>query len=99
MKAVYSDRPPCKLDRGHLRRVPQNPRSYIVGYHVCCLKCGFVTIALQGNKGLVITEDINAFEVSFSNPIRCTYCSVLIHINRGEINLEEDEHVRSVRYR
>ena len=99
MKAVYSDRPPCKLDRGHLRRVPQNPRSYIVGYHVCCSRCGFVTIALQGKNDLTITENIDALEVSFSSPLRCTYCNVLIHLDRSNINLEEDEHVRSVRYR
>ena len=99
MKAIYSDRPPCKLERGHIRRVPQNPRSFVVGYHVCCPTCGFVTIALQGKKGLVINENLDAFEVSFSAPLRCTYCNVLMQFDRSEIHLQEDALVRAVRYR
>jgi hypothetical protein len=99
MKAIYSDRPPCKLERGHIRRVPQNPRSFVVGYHVCCPKCGFVTIALQGKNGLEVTEKLGEFEVSFSTPLRCTYCNILIHLDRSRIELQEDKHVRAVRYR
>jgi hypothetical protein len=43
MKAVVSSKRPCVLVRGEMRRVPQD-RSYkgIVGYHVCCPRCGFV---------------------------------------------------------
>ena len=99
MKAIYSDRPPCRLAKGHIRRVPQNPRSYVVGYHVCCPKCGFVTIALQGKNGLTISENLDRFEVGFSEGLRCVYCNILIQLRDSELKLEEDEHVRPIRYR
>ena len=56
MRLHVTDRRPCRLERGDLRRVPQNLQSGIVGYHVCCPRCGFVTVALNGNDGLTITE-------------------------------------------
>ncbi|MBN2717912.1 MAG: hypothetical protein JXX14_18835 [Deltaproteobacteria bacterium] len=99
MKAVYSDSAPCKLARAHIRRVPQNKRSYVVGYHVCCPQCGFVTIALQGKDGLTITENLHTLQVSFSTSLRCVYCNVLIHLHDGEMNIEEDAHVRHLQYR
>lgn len=98
MKAVVSNRPPCRLDRGELRRVPQNRLYGIVGYHVCCPRCGFVTVALTGRDDLNIDES-DSDQVSFSKPIRCIYCNVLIHLSENEYTLEEDEHVRSVQYR
>ena len=101
MRLHVTDRRPCRLERGDLRRVPQNPLSGIVGYHVCCLRCGFVTVALNGTDGLVITEaeENGSLLVSFSRPVRCTYCAVLVHLDRGEATLEEDANVRQVRYR
>ncbi len=99
MRAVVTDRRPCRLGRGELRRVPQD-RSYrgIVGYHVGCPRCGFVTAVLHGVDGLRITEAAD-FAVSFSSPARCVFCSVLLHLTNGELALEEDAHVRNVRYR
>ncbi len=87
---------PCKLARGGLRRFPQNRRSWPMGYHVCCPRCGFVSVALNG-KGLEIDESL-AGEVTFSKPLRCIYCQVLIHLERCVIQLEEDEHVRPLQY-
>jgi len=96
-----TNKPPCKLERGELRRVSQDRRFGLVGYHVCCPRCGFVTVALNGNDGLTITEaeEAGALLVTFSRPLRCTYCAVLIHLDRGEATLEEDANVRQVRYR
>jgi hypothetical protein len=101
MRLHLTDRRPCHLERGDLRRVPQNLRSGIVGYHVCCPRCGFVTVAINGSDGLVITEaeENGSLLVTFSRPVRCTYCAVLIHLDRGEATLEEDANVRQVRYR
>ena len=82
-----------------MRRVSQDRRRLLVGYHVCCLRCGFVTIALNGHEGLAISESRDGADVTFSKPLRCTYCAVLIHLRGGEAKLEEDEHVRDVRYR
>jgi len=98
MRAHITDKVPCKLGKADLRRVPQNPRSWVVGYHVCCPRCGFVTIALNGKDGLEIDESVDD-RVSFSCPLRCSYCQVLIHIQRCELTLEEDSRVRNIRYR
>ena len=99
MKAVVAMNPPCRMHPGELRRVPRNLRSPVVGYYVCCPRCGFVTVAFNGRDDLVITEDESRSDITFSKPIRCTYCAVLIHLKHTEIELEEDTHVRNVRYR
>ncbi|MCU0659539.1 MAG: hypothetical protein MUF64_31025 [Polyangiaceae bacterium] len=90
MKAVVTDKRPCKLGRGEMRRVPQD-RSFrgLVGYHVGCPRCGFVTIALQGDEGLEITESAGS-EVTFSRPVRCVFCSALVGLQAGELGWEED---------
>jgi hypothetical protein len=94
-----SSKRPCELGRGEVRRVSQNRRSPLVGYHVCCPRCGFLSIALEGSGGLAITEGEVEDDLSFSRPLRCLFCRVLIHLTRGELELEEDESVRSVQYR
>lgn len=94
-----TDKPPCKLERGELRRVSQDRRFGLVGYHVCCPRCGFVTVALNGNDGLVITESEDGKRVTFSRPVRCLYCAVLIGLKNGEPDIQEDERVRRVQYR
>jgi hypothetical protein len=99
MRLAPTSERPCALRRGQARRVPQNARAAVLGYHICCPRCGYVTVALQGNDGLLIEESPDRAEVSFSKGLRCIYCKVLIHVTSGEITLEEDEHVRSVRYR
>lgn len=99
MRAVLSDKRPCRLGRGELRRVPQD-RTFrgIVGYHVGCPRCGFVTAVLNGVDGLLVRERAD-HAVSFSSPARCVYCAVLLHLTDGELTLEEDADVRPVRYR
>ena len=99
MKAVVTSKRPCLLARGEMRRVPQD-RSYrgIVGYHVCCPRCGFVTAVLNGAADLMISESPDE-SVSFSLPARCVFCNVLIHLAAGELTLEEDDRVRDVTYR
>ena len=98
MRAQVINAAPCKLTKGELRRIPQNPRSWPIGYHVGCPRCGFVTMAVAGKRGLEIDESADG-RVSFSRPVRCSYCQVLIHLNRCELTSEEDENVRSVRCR
>jgi hypothetical protein len=94
MKAMVTDKRPCKLGRGEMRRVPQD-RSFrgLVGYHVGCPRCGFVTIALQGDEGLEITEGAGG-EVSFSRPVRCVLCCVLLGLRKGELECLEDRATR-----
>ncbi len=94
-----TDKRPCKLERGELRRVPQDRRGLLVGYHCCCPRCGFVTVALNGHAGLAISESEDGERVSFSEPLRCLYCAVLIRLRDGEADLVEDDRVRRVQYR
>lgn len=70
-----------------------------MGYHVCCVRCGFVTPALEGDAGLAITETKDPEDVTFSRPLRCTFCRVLMHVSHGALDLEEDADVRNIRYR
>lgn len=101
MRLRLSSSRPCRLRRGQVRRVPQRVSARLVGYHVCCPRCGFITIALHGYKGLRISEACAdaSLLLTLSEPMRCTYCAVLIHIADGDARLEEDAHVRPVRYR
>ncbi len=99
MRVVPSTKRPCRLERGDVRRVPQDRRGLLVGYHVCCPRCGFVTPALAGDAGLDIVEGQDPSGLTFSQPVRCTFCRVLLHLSHGELCLEEDADVRNVRYR
>jgi hypothetical protein len=95
MRAVVTDKRPCKLGRGEMRRVPQDRRSRgLLGYHLGCPRCGFVTIALQGDEGLVINEERG--EVSFSQLVRCVFCNVLLGLQGGQLQVIEDPLVRHV---
>jgi len=99
MKMRPTSKRPCKLAHGEMRRVSQDRRRLLVGYHVCCPRCGFVTVALNGHDGFAITESDDGERVSFSRPLRCLYCAVLIRLRDGQAELEEDDRVRHVRYR
>ena len=99
MRLTPTSKRPCKLEGGELRRVSQDRRRLLVGYHVCCPRCGFVTVALNGREGLKITESDDGQDVTFSQSMRCLYCAGLIRLTAGEANLEEDDRVRHVRYR
>ena len=94
MKVQIVDRAPCELEPGELRRVPQNPRVRVVGYHVCCPGCGFVSIAVDGDEGLAITEGEGPDDLSFSRPVECLYCEVLVRLDHGEIDTREGGDVR-----
>lgn len=99
MRLRPTSKRPCRLERGEMRRVSQNRKGLLVGYHVCCPRCGFVTVALNGHAGLLITESDDGERVTFSEPLRCVYCAVLIALRDGQAELEEDERVRRVQYR
>ena len=99
MKIHPSDKRPCGLERGEVRRVPQDRGKFVVAYHVCCPRCGFVTLAVHGSKGLDLREGATPEDLTLSQPLRCVYCEVLIHIVGGELRLEEDARVRPIRYR
>lgn len=99
MRLTPSSKRPCRLARGEVRRVPQAREALLVGYHLCCPRCGFNSPALSGDAGLVITEGETPDDISFSRPLRCLFCRVLLHLSHGDARLEEDADVRNVRYR
>ena len=99
MRLQVTSRRPCALERGQARRVSQNTHGVLVGYHLCCPRCGYVTVALHGSDGLTITESDDRAEITLSRPVRCLFCKVLIEVTTGNVQLTEDEHVRDVRYR
>lgn len=79
-------KPPCQLQRGEMRRVPQNPRCGLVAYHVCCPACGFVSLAIQGSEGLSIQEGGGSthYCVTFSRPLQCQCCGRWMEVNLDE---------------
>ena len=95
MKMTVTDRRPCKMQRGDLRRVPQSPAAAAIAYHVGCPRCGFVTPAIRGDAGLVIHEGPSG--VSFSRAVRCLMCLVEIAIENTTATLVEGPDVRAVR--
>jgi hypothetical protein len=99
LRVVATSKRPCNLERCEVRRVSQNYQFPLVAYHVCCPRCGFVTIAFQNHEELVITETTDPNILTFSKPVRCTYCAVLIHVSEGNIQLELDGDVRNLRFR
>jgi hypothetical protein len=88
VRAVVTDKRPCALTRGELRRVPQE-RTFrgIVGYHVGCPSCGFVTPVLHGVDGRRIVEH-DGDVVTFTVPARCLYCRATIALVEGELAFE-----------
>ena len=69
--------------------------NLLVGYHVCCPRCGFNTPALAGSDGLDIDEGEAPDDLTFSKALRCTFCRVLMHVAHGELRLEEDADART----
>jgi hypothetical protein len=99
MRAVLSTSRPCKLQRGELRRVPQERRpGNLVGYYVCCPRCGFVSHCV-GSSELAVSEGEAPGDVTMRGALKCVYCCVGIELERGEFLLTEGPDVRPVRYR
>lgn len=87
-------RRPCRMKPCDLRRVPAGDDLRLVGYYVGCPRCGWVTAAVHGDDGLVVTE--HGERVSFSVPVVCTGCRVRIHLRDSDATLEETPDVRDL---
>ncbi len=94
MRMTVTDRRPCKMRAGDLRRVPQNRALGLVGYYIGCPRCGFVTPILPGH-GMAVEERDDA--VSFSIPAVCVMCLARLALREGECEVEEGPDVRPVR--
>jgi hypothetical protein len=99
MKAILTDKRPCRLSRGEMRRVPQ-ARTFpgLVGYHLCCPACGFPNAVLHGVEMQRISEHEDG-TVSFSVPAKCVYCRVILELIRGELTTKEGPDVRAITFR
>jgi hypothetical protein len=93
MKARITSNSPCTMTQGELRWVPQNQAGDPIGYYLCCPYCSCVTYIQNRLNGLNIDESKEVL-VSFSKPIRCRYCNVMIHIEQCEITFEKDENMQ-----
>ena len=82
-------------DIGELRELGTG--TWIVTARSDTDQCDFVSRFFA--PGLGIDEDPVTGAVTFSNPLRCVFCQILIHVRDGLGTLEEDTHVRDVRYR
>ena len=80
MRLVVTSKRPCQLTRGEVRRVPQAAGSRLVGYHMACPRCGFVTPVLDGVGGQAITE---APGLTFSAPVVCLHCRATVFVCEG----------------
>jgi hypothetical protein len=97
MKMVVTSNPPCRLQRGELRRVPQRQDLGLVGYHLGCPLCVFVNLIVRGSNGQVVRESVESGElrVTLAQPIHCAYCMADINLLDGEaIIIKERDHVR-----
>ena len=92
----YTNRPPCQMRPGDLRRVPSDPTSRLVLYQVCCPKCGYVCAAIPDTEFTVVEGDQGP---TFSEPLRCLFCHILIHLERGQMTSQPDEETIHVQYR
>ena len=81
MKMTKTDRRPCRMVAGDLRRVPQDCGRGLIGYYFGCPRCGFVNIAVHGADGVSVGE--SAEGPSLSVPLRCVKCRGLIRIAEG----------------
>jgi hypothetical protein len=97
MKLTLTSKRPCALRRGEARRVPQPPSPHLVGYHLACPRCGFVFTVVAGHGGMQVVEAEDG--ITFSEPVQCAFCRVVVHVCSGHIVLEEGPDVRSVSYR
>ena len=82
MKLVPSTKRPCRLERGEIRRVPQDRTNLLVGYHVCCPRCGFNTPALAGNDGLQRVDDDSRHATACLGDV-----AVLVDVDFGAIGI------------
>jgi hypothetical protein len=73
MKVTHTTHAPCCMSKGEVRRVPQDPRAGLLGYHVGCPSCGYVTLLLHGRLGLGLLESPSG-SVSTSKPFACLFC-------------------------
>lgn len=79
MKVEHTKSAPCCMTRGQVRRVPQDTSQPILGYHVACPMCGYVTLVLHGRLGVFLSED-DLGQVSTSKPFVCLFCQISLDI-------------------
>lgn len=87
MRLAPTAKPPCRLAPGETRRVPQDPRLGLVGVHVSCIRCGCVSVVLEGG-GQQVSERDGAV-VGLAVPLLCRRCGVLIQVEDGEARVKE----------
>ena len=80
MNVNFTDRGPCQMKPGDIRRIPRDRNRKLVSYQICCPECGFVvTVFEDASLKVLETDDM----VSFSSQIACPFCHVSIRLNKN----------------
>ncbi len=86
MKVEHTKNAPCCMSRGQVRRVPQDRSQAILGYHVACPRCSYVTLVLHGRLGVFLSES-EVGQLSTSKPYSCLFCQIQISIVHDELDI------------
>lgn len=81
MKVEHTKNAPCCMSRGQVRRVPQDRTQSILGYHVACPSCGYVTLLLHGRLGVFLCE-CEEGQLSTAKSYNCLFCQKKFQIER-----------------
>jgi hypothetical protein len=81
MKVEHTKNAPCCMTRGQVRRVPQDRTQSILGYHVACPSCGYVTLLLHGRLGVFLCESEDG-QLSTAKPHACLFCHTMHQIEQ-----------------
>jgi len=79
MKVEHTKNAPCCMSRGQVRRVPQDRSQAILGYHIACPSCGYVTLVLHGRLGVFLSEREDG-QLDTSRPHQCLFCQKCLQI-------------------
>lgn len=84
------ERPACQLEKGEARRVPRRPGAALLGYHLCCPRCGWRLFVMHGDDGQHVIEAPDGLTIS--PPVICGYCGAEIAVDHGEVTMKEALH-------
>lgn len=71
MRVNFTDRGPCHMKPGDIRRIPRDRTKRLISYQLGCPDCGFV-ITVFPEEDFAICESTNG--ISFGKIKKCPFC-------------------------